>query len=129
MSPLSDIIQYNDRPPGYFAPRLEGIWARFPYLHNASVPSILDLLNHPLKRPQLFSLKDAGKEYRFDPKSLGLTKVSVKTLSRQLQKRRRPRWIYNTRLIGQSNQGHYFKSFEKLTETHKRDLIEYLKTL
>ncbi|MEQ1879084.1 MAG: hypothetical protein ABL958_20760, partial [Bdellovibrionia bacterium] len=58
-SPLKDIIQINDFGRGYFAPRLEGVWARFPYLHNASVPNLTALLSAPSARPRLFALDDA----------------------------------------------------------------------
>jgi hypothetical protein len=73
-SPLNDVVQNNaDKGKGYFAQRLNGIWARFPYLHNGSVPNIESLLTPPAQRPKAFDLRDAGEAYRFDPNKLGLT--------------------------------------------------------
>ena len=127
-SPLSDLIQATTLPPGYFAPRLEGVWARFPYLHNASVPSIRALLTRPPRRPTVWSLRDAGALYRFDPIGVGLTVPnpgSREELQRQAE--RGCRDVYSVRRLGHSNQGHWFGT--DLSEEDKVALIEYLKTL
>jgi hypothetical protein len=115
---------------GYFAPRLEGIWARFPYLHNASVPTIRDLLRSPELRPRVWSLEDAGERHRFDEKNLGLTLPS-KTELKDLQQRakRGDRDVYDVSRPGHSNQGHWFKFSPQLSEQDMDALIEYLKTL
>ena len=39
---------------GYNPPFLDGIWARAPYLHNGSVPTLRDLLEPAANRPKLF---------------------------------------------------------------------------
>ncbi|MBV8809854.1 MAG: c-type cytochrome, partial [Acidobacteriaceae bacterium] len=39
---------------GYANQPLDGIWARAPYLHNGSVPTLLDLLQDPASRPKQF---------------------------------------------------------------------------
>ncbi len=39
---------------GYVPPPLDGIWARYPYLHNNSVPTLCDLLSPPEARPTVF---------------------------------------------------------------------------
>ncbi len=121
-NPLNDIMQSVRRPEhGYVSPKLWGIWARFPYLHNASVPTVYDLLSEPSTRPAKFSLKNAGEKERFDEAKLGLTKYqSVDLVSRR---------VYDTTKHGHSNQGHYFESFKKLTHENKLEVIEYLKTL
>ncbi len=130
-SPLADLIrpsQYAGKRM-YVAPRLHAIWARFPYLHNASVPTLRDLLEPASKRPKLFSLKNAGEKYRFDPKRGGLTMPQsdqeLKSLIHDYQQG--GRWIYDTSLKGQSNQGH--EKLVDLPESDKEDLLEYLKTL
>lgn len=122
-NPLNDVMRAERREePGYVAPKLWGIWSRFPYLHNASVPTLYDLLSPPDLRPQIFSLKNAGEKERFDEKKLGLINI-------QIHPDDSPRRIYDTHRIGHTPQGHYFESFKKLTPENKYDLIEYLKTL
>jgi hypothetical protein len=122
INPLNDIMQsVRKSGPGYVAQKLWGIWSRFPYLHNASVPTLYDLLIEPNERPKSFSLKNAGEKERFDETKLGLTSVSVKN--------EWPRRLYDTSRVGQSNQGHYFNSFKLLSHDNRLELIEYLKTL
>ncbi len=129
-SPLADLIQLSPYAGKrmWVAPRLHAIWARFPYLHNASVPTLRDLLEPAVKRPKFFSLKNAGEKSRFDPKNMGLTRTSRDRASatRNLLGGRN-RDIYDTRLQGQSNQGH--EKGTTLPATEKDELIEYLKTL
>lgn len=128
-NPLSNILSRTNHGRGYFAPRLEGVWSRFPYLHNASVPNIKSLLSKPSERPKVFSLKDAGEEYRFDPKALGLTLPKSKREIKKLMRAgaRGERNVYDTRRVGHSQQGHDF--YTDLAEADKLALIEYLKTL
>lgn len=120
-NPLNDLIQQAQDDSGYFAPRLVGVWARFPYLHNASVPTIFDLLKRPEERPKKFSLWDSGEKYRFDSKKLGLTQATVGAGPE--------RWVYDTEKLGHGNVGHYFESFDSMTDEHRLEIIEYLKTL
>ncbi|MDZ4847952.1 MAG: hypothetical protein SGI77_01535 [Pirellulaceae bacterium] len=130
-SPLKDVIRISPNyRRGYFAPRLDGIWSRFPYLHNGSVPNIWALLSKPENRPRFFNLADAGESHRFDPDDLGLRILppgSVSSLQLQLKARAKSREVYDTSRLGQSNQGHDFGS--ALSNEEKRMLIEYLKTL
>lgn len=122
-NPLNDVIQsVRKKNPGYVAPKLWGVWSRFPYLHNASVPTVYDLLIEPEQRPKKFSLKNAGERERFDETKLGLTAIDS-------QKEIFTRRVYDTSRDGHSNQGHYFDSFKKLTHENRVELIEYLKTL
>lgn len=123
-NPLKDILIDDYKGDGYFAPRLEGIWARFPYLHNASVPTIRDLLKPASERPKVFSLIDSGEKDRFDSHNLGL---KLSRSERAGKKKRHIRSDYDTSLEGQSNAGHEFHT--DLAEDEKEKLIEYLKTL
>jgi len=127
--PLRDMIRMSGLPPGYLAPRLEGIWARFPYLHNGSVPNIRELLRAPGERPRVFSLWNAGERERFDEAALGLTVPGRGLAQMQLlyEAALGSRDVYRTDQPGQSNQGHAFGT--TLDEEDKRALIEYLKTL
>jgi hypothetical protein len=122
-SPLSDLIQLSDHAGKreYVAPRLHAIWARFPYLHNASVPTLRDLLEKAENRPKAFSLKEAGERHRFDPVKVGLTPVPAKRANAD------DRSIYDTTLPGQSNRGH--EKFIDLLPSEKDEIVEYLKTL
>lgn len=129
-NPLNDILQHTDLGRGYFAPRLEAVWARFPYLHNASVPSVAALLTPPAERPKLFALDDAGEAHRFDQDTLGLTvpaKGSLQDYRLKLRASQNDRAVYNTKLVGQTAVGHNFGT--SLSAGEKRDLIEFLKTL
>lgn len=120
---------YQEIGPSYFAPKLWGIWARFPYLHNASVPTLWHML-HPDQRPKIFSLRNAGERYRFDEEKVGLTTHEQDTLDYKVISVRADMdstVIYSTSLEGQSSEGHPFGS--DLSEDDKRALIEFLKTL
>lgn len=127
-SPLNDLIRHRSPPPGYFAPRLDGIWSRYPYLHNGSVPNIAALLMAPAERPAVFSLRDAGERERFDESKLGLTLPNARERTRLLQSGENgDRSVYDTRRPGHSSAGHDFGT--DLDDREKAALIEYLKTL
>jgi mono/diheme cytochrome c family protein len=120
-NPLNEYIQHWRRPEkGYVAPKMWGVWSRFPYLHNMSVPTIYDLMSDPATRPLKFSLKNSGELERFDQEKMGLTLIKKDIVKRRL---------YDTTRKGSSNLGHYFESFKTLTHENKLEIIEYLKTL
>ena len=55
----------------YVAPPLVGIWARGPYLHNASVPTVYDLLK-PSARPRKYSMRPSSTDPRnYDQEKIG----------------------------------------------------------
>lgn len=120
-NPLQDLIQTTRLGAGYFAPKLYGIWSRFPYLHNASVPSLCALLTPPDQRTHFFSLKESGEEHRFDRTCVGLTDLPIPMILKS------SREIYDTHRMGHSNRGHRFGT--QLSTEEKAALIEYLKTL
>lgn len=127
VNPLADLIRATELPAGYFAPRLEGVWARFPYLHNASVPTVRDLLTDPARRPTVWSLRDAGEASQFDAEALGLKIERGAAAELRREAARGNRDVYSTDREGHSNQGHAFGT--TLPEAGKRALIEYLKTI
>jgi cytochrome c2 len=111
---------------GYQAPPLDGVWATAPYFHNASVPTVYDVLNSAA-RPKIHTRSyQTGKE-EYDPVKLGW-KVTVleKPADASLSGYERRR-IYDTGIPGQSNSGHTFG--DKLSEAERMAVIEYLKTL
>ena len=99
---------------GYASHPLDGIWARSPYLHNGSVPTLRDLLDPPRARPARWSrgsdeldLRKVG--YRSDAAAPG-------RLSE-----------FDTTRPGNANSGHEYGTY--LTDDQKAAIVEYMKTL
>ena len=107
---------------GYVPPPLVGIWARYPYFHNNSIPNLCALLTSPPERPKTFWVGPSDEKKHFDKDCVGYF-VGKKT-PRHWKKNRHQ--YYNTRLKGLSNQGHYPVALQK---EDKKNLIEFLKTL
>jgi hypothetical protein len=106
--------------PVYPAKPLDGIWATAPYLHNGSVPSLWALLT-PKDRPKKFLVGQKD----FDPQNVGfeLDKTKIKAEPGLVL------FELDTGLSGNHNTGHDGPGHgTELSETEKRDLIEYLKT-
>jgi len=101
---------------GYIAPPLDGIWASAPYLHNASVPTLEDLLDSK-QRPKYWKRVWDSRAYDYIKMGWQYDKVS----------KPRGKYVYDTSLEGYGNQGHTFG--DKLTNEERTVLIEYLKTL
>jgi mono/diheme cytochrome c family protein len=116
---------------GYVPPPLEGIWARWPYFHNNSVPNLCALLTPSPQRPVTYWAGPADdKERDFDQECVGYP-VGAKTP--EAWKRNRD-FFYDTRREGLSNRGHDERILikdgkEVFTAAEKRELIEFLKTL
>jgi hypothetical protein len=100
---------------GYMAPPLDGIWITAPYLHNGSVPTLEALLNSAL-RPRYWSRNFKNKEYDYE-------KIGWKYTVHQTG----GKGIYNTDQRGYGAYGHYFG--DKLTDSERSAVLEYLKTL
>ncbi len=97
---------------GYKAAPLAGIWATAPYLHNGSVPTLLDLLRPPAQRPRSF---DPGTR-EFDPAKVGLSADTPADT-----------WRFDTSVPGNDNGGHDYGT--RLDAAQKADLLTYLKSL
>jgi cytochrome c peroxidase len=114
------------RPPleegQYLCGPLDGIWARAPYLHDGSVPTLRDLLRPAAQRPRSFFRGNR----RYDPKNLGFVTTEETEGARVL-------FRYDTvdqngvPLPGNGNMGHEFGT--DLTEQDRDALLAYLKTL
>lgn len=102
---------------GYIAPPLDGIWSTAPYLHNGSVPFLEAVLNSKL-RPAYWQRDFTNPTYDADLMGWKYKKLDKPGGSTE---------IYNTSLKGYSNKGHYFG--DKLTNTDRKAVLEYLKTL
>lgn len=107
---------------GYRPHPLNGIWASPPYLHNGSVPNLYQLLSPREERATVFYT--GSREYDLD-------RIGYKS-----------DWFrggfrYDTRVDGNSNDGHLFQAGGPgngvigplLTPDDRRAVIEYLKTL
>jgi hypothetical protein len=100
---------------GYANHPLDGIWARAPYLHNGSVPTLRDLLNPPDQRPQTF--------YRgydvFDQVNVGFVSDVAEERGRRFTR-------YDTSVPGNGNGGHEYGM--TLADADKAAIVEYMKT-
>lgn len=134
VAPANQILRDTTmaRNQGYIASALDGIWARAPYLHNGSVPTLKHLLK-PETRPETFlrgviefDTDNVGWAWRIDRKAD--YEASMPTLSQ-----------HDTRRDGWKNIGHD-KDLVMNGKTYRLDwgnpaheedlgnLIEYLKT-
>lgn len=116
---------------GYVPPPLEGIWSRWPYFHNNSIPNLCALLTPGKDRPVTFNGGPANdRDLDFDQACVGyplMTKV-------QTDWENVPEYKFDTRKEGLSNKGHDEKIFLKngveiYSQDEKMELIEFLKTL
>lgn len=100
---------------GYSNTPIDGIWARGPYLHNGSVPTLWDLLQPEAKRPTLF--------YRgynvVDAQKVGFIANGPEA--------EREGFKFDVQVVGNGNSGHTYGT--DLSDDDKWNLIEYLKTL
>jgi len=100
---------------GYVALAMDGVWARAPYLHNGSVPSLKDMLEPVENRPKSFY---RGNDV-YDQQTVGF-------VSDVESRGGRPFFRYDSSLRGNSNAGHLYGT--ELKPEEKTALIEFLKT-
>ena len=100
---------------GYANHPLDGIWARAPYLHNGSVPTLRDLLEPPERRPLTFF---RGYDV-YD-------RVRVGFVSDVAEEGGRRYFRYDTSIPGNGNAGHLYGV--SLPDEDKQAVVEYLKT-
>jgi hypothetical protein len=100
---------------GYNPPFLDGVWVRGPYLHNGSVPTLRQLLEHPANRPKVFW---RGYDL-YDQANVGF--ISQGPEAERIGSR------YDTSQRANGNGGHAFGI--DLPPGEKDALLEYLKTL
>lgn len=116
--------------PGYVPPPLVGIWARWPYFHNNSVPNLCALLTPGSKRPIAYYSGEANNTQTDYDFACGGYPLGEKT---PVQWRTKDH-LYDTRRKGMSNRGHDEGIFlrngqEILSQNQKLDLIKFLQTL
>lgn len=116
---------------GYVPPPLVGIWARYPYFHNNSVPTLCAVLSREQDRPKSFVMGPAiNKATDFDQECVGYPTGSKIPASWQKDIES----TIDTTKPGLRNIGHTKmllddQGREKFTADQKRDLIHFLKTL
>jgi hypothetical protein len=116
---------------GYVPPPLVGIWARWPYFHNNSAPSLCAVLSPNSERPKSYFAGEAqNKSTDFDNECVG---YPIGEQTPKAWKRDGSRFFDSTRK-GLSNRGHDEGIFLKdgqdlLSKNDKMDLISFLKTL
>lgn len=126
-----DIKTVVEPQKGYVPPPLEGIWSRWPYFHNNSVPNLCALLTPGSLRPKsYYSGKAIDKKRDFDQECVGYP-TGEKTPEEWKQNKD---YFYDTQKEGLSNSGHDVGIFIKdgkeiYTLEQKSELIEFLKTL
>lgn len=103
---------------GYVAETLEAIWLRGPYLHNASVPTVADLLQPVEQRPPSY-LRESTM---IDQDRLGFVGGSCDPAHPP-----KHGFCFDTNQPGNSNAGHRYGT--TLPPEDKRAVLEYLKTL
>lgn len=115
---------------GYVPPPLVGIWARWPYFHNNSVPSLCAVLTAAKDRPVYYYSGEANdRETDFDSECNGYplgknTPEAWKTSEH----------LFDTRKAGMGKMGHDEDIFlangkELLLPEQKRALIQFMQTL
>ncbi len=113
---------------GYVAPPLDGIWATGPYLHNGSVPTLLEVLDSG-SRPEIWVsvARDANDKAGFDRSRVGWLYKSLDAGQVSELEPGEQKYVYDTRKRGHGNAGHTFG--DHLDDSQRLAVIEYLKTL
>ena len=107
---------------GYKARPLDGIWATPPFLHNGSLPNLFQLLSPVSERDSQFWVGN----FEFNPKHVGFDSEKFAG-----------GFLFDTRITGNSNQGHEFRAGcrqdgvigRALQPEERWALVEYLKVL
>lgn len=116
---------------GYKAPPLHGIWARAPYLHNASVPTLRQLMRSNARMARYALQPFPNDPNNYDQENLGWKVVELKTADEVQDLRKRDPYvrIYDPDQYahGLANTGHAYG--DKLSDAEVTDLIAFLKLL
>ncbi|HXH30302.1 MAG TPA: hypothetical protein VNJ01_05795 [Bacteriovoracaceae bacterium] len=116
---------------GYVPPPLDGIWSRWPYFHNNSVPNLCALLTRGNHRPRSYYAGEAlDREKDFDQNCVGYPLGEKVPASWKKDKD----YFYDSSQEGLSRLGHdegiFLKNGQEIySQDQKLELIEFLKTL
>lgn len=131
LSISKSIGTYVSEQKGYVPPPLIGIWARWPYFHNNSVPTLYDVISPSHKRPKHYIAVPAqSKQQDFDNIKNG---YPAKNLIKAEYKKDK-KYFFDSNKKGLSNMGHTkmlldANGEEKFTHSEKIELIHFLKSL
>ncbi len=118
-------FSHFSKTEGYANHPLDGIWARSPYLHNGSVPTLRDLLEPQSQRPIRFY---RGSKH-FDWQRVGYQAYSQRASENQPAPEA-DLFLFDTQQQGNSNQGHEGQRYGTALSAHQKDaIVEYMKTL
>ncbi len=115
-------VDVVEKPTGYVAPPLDGIWASAPYLHNGSVPTLWHLF-YPARRPAVWKRTEDG----YDHSKIGLEVAEFEKVPPEVRSADDRRAYFDTSLPGKSARGHDFP--DAFTDDEKKMVLEYLKSL
>jgi len=104
---------------GYFNGPIDSAYLRAPFLHNASVPTLAELINLVPRRDRFYRGANL-----YDPDQVGLLVSQTRDVQRY--------WLFDAGVRGNSNAGHDYPwaiDDPERDEAALRDLLEYLKTL
>ncbi|MEO0812012.1 MAG: hypothetical protein AAFY60_04050, partial [Myxococcota bacterium] len=110
---------------GYVPPPLVGIWARWPYFHNMSAPSLCAVLTRADERPVRYRAGEPiDRDRDFDAECNGYPESAPAHFDVE----------FDTRIPGLGNSGHDERIFlkdgeEVFSPAEKRELIRFLQTL
>jgi hypothetical protein len=116
---------------GYVPPPLDGIWARWPYFHNNSAPSLCAVLTRASERPATYYAGEANDpKLDFDATCNGYP-VGAAVPAAWLKDSEA---LFDSKRAGLGNQGHDEGVFlkdgqEMFTPEQKHDIIVFLQTL
>lgn len=118
-------------PTGYVPPPLDGIWARYPYLHNNAAPTLCDLLSPPDERTTAYVQGPADDpEAHFDADCVGYPTGDAIPADWQADEEA---WV-TLGAPGQTTDGHDEMLYDSdgslaVGEEERAALIAFLKTL
>lgn len=117
-------FRHFSKTEGYASHPLDGIWARSPYLHNGSVPTLRDLLEPSADRPRSFY---RGSR-QFDWSRVGYVAYAEQA-ARGLAAPEQGLFLYHTNVPGNGNAGHEGARYgTHLAPAQKDAIVEYMKT-
>ncbi|MEC7277851.1 MAG: hypothetical protein VXV96_16125 [Bdellovibrionota bacterium] len=115
---------------GYVPPPLEGVFLRYPYMHNNSIPNLCALMMREEDRPKVFIQGPSQKASDYNRECLGYP--VGENIPKEWHKERDA--LFDTSRPGLRNTGHTQMFYDRdgnprMSEDEKRALREYLKLL